>query len=146
MQLNLDDPKALPRLLLVEDDDIDAMAIERALERNNLEVDFERAVNGRDALTKLRARSGACLIVLDLKMPRMNGLQFLEELRNDESLHRCVVIVLTTSRAESDVDAAYAQHAAGYVVKELETHQLGHFVELVSNYLKTVLLPDPPRK
>lgn len=110
-------------ILLVEDDDGDAMAVERAFSAARVANPIIRAFDGLDALDLLRSRDrrglrSPFIVLLDVNMPRMNGHEFLYELRQDPELNRLIVFMLSTSRDEKDVRDAYAQHVAGYIVKE----------------------------
>jgi CheY-like chemotaxis protein len=113
----------LLHILLVDDDDVDVMNVQRAFKKNNILNPLFVARDGLEALEILR-RDGPDgipkerrLILLDLNMPRMNGLEFLRELRNDPELHSLTVIVLTTSDDERDKVEAYNLNVAGYIVK-----------------------------
>jgi CheY-like chemotaxis protein len=113
----------LLHILLVDDDDVDVMNVQRAFKKNNILNPLYVARDGLEALEILR-RDGPDgipkerrLILLDLNMPRMNGLEFLRELRNDPELHSLTVIVLTTSDDERDKVEAYNLNVAGYIVK-----------------------------
>ena len=107
-------------VVLVEDDDVDAMTVERAFSRLSAQVCTFRAKNGVDALLLLRSDKvdHPHVILLDLNMPKMNGLEFLQALRADSALRHEIVFVLTTSRNKKDVDACYALNVAGYFTKE----------------------------
>jgi CheY-like chemotaxis protein len=125
------EPKPL-NILLVEDDKVDVKNVERALRKNNITSPLFVAENGVEALRVLR--SGAVpaerrLILLDLNMPKMNGIEFLRELRADRELTRSTVIVLTTSNDERDKVAAYDLHVAGYLLKPVT---FASFVELIA--------------
>ena len=100
------------KVLLVEDDEIDQMAVKRAFKRAGIENEMIIANDGVEALEVLRGDGdedfGApYIILLDLNMPRMGGLEFLQELRQDPLLNRSIVFVLTTSDDETDIAAAY---------------------------------------
>lgn len=134
-------------IFVVDDDDIDAMGIERALLKLKLHNTLVRAVDGIDALEYLRGENGKnkiarpFIMLLDLNMPRMNGLELLEAMRGDPELSESVVIVLTTSASEKDMTEAYDNNVAGYIVKsELENSFLG-VLELINFYCKIVRLP-----
>ena len=92
-------------ILLVEDDEVDVMAVKRALKTLKIANPFFRAADGIEALEMLRGTGGKkqlpspYIVLLDLNMPRMDGLEFLDELRQDPALHRSVVFVMTTSAA-----------------------------------------------
>ena len=118
-------------LLLVEDDDVDAMTIQRSFKANRIGNPIIRAYDGLAALDMLRNGEipSPYVILLDIQMPRMNGLEFLEKIRADEALKHSVVFVLTTSKAEEDITAGYQQHIAGYFVKN-ESGE--NFIDLVN--------------
>lgn len=130
-------------LLVVDDDDIDAIAIERALRKLKLLNTVYRARDGLDALNLLR--SGAIpapyIILLDLNMPRMNGLEFLQALRNDPKLTHAVIFVLTTSKSDEDLVAAYREHVAGYVLKQHMDRDFLEVIGLIEHYWRLVELP-----
>lgn len=107
-------------ILLVEDDEVDVMNVRRAFEKSHISNPLFVAGNGVEALQMLRAGevpSERRLILLDLNMPRMNGIEFLRELRNDPELAKTPVVVLTTSNDDRDKVAAYNLNVAGYLVK-----------------------------
>lgn len=106
-------------VLLVDDDEVDAMVVKRAFRKRGIANAITVAKNGVDALQLLRDGSvpDPYLILLDLNMPRMNGLQFLEELRADPALAPAPVFVLSTSRAASDRSQALALEALAYISK-----------------------------
>ena len=132
-------------IVLVEDDDVDAMAFQRHVGRSSIPTQIHRAVDGVEALTLLRDRQlvsiHSTVIVLDLNMPRMNGQEFLAELRGDPQLKSFVVFVLTTSDAESDLRASYEKNVAGYVLKSGVGEKFEKMTELLSSYYKTVEFP-----
>jgi CheY-like chemotaxis protein len=130
-------------LFIVDDDDIDAIALERALRKLRLLNTVIRARDGREALELLRAGkvSSPYMILLDLNMPRMNGLEFLESLRTDPLLTHAVVFVLTTSKSDEDLVAAYRQHVAGYVFKQHMDRDFLEVVGLIEHYWRLVELP-----
>lgn len=113
----------LLNILLVDDDDVDVMNVQRAFKKNNILNPLYTAPNGLEALAVLRAEGSEAmprerrLVLLDLNMPRMNGLEFLRELRNDPELRALTVIVLTTSDDERDKVEAFNLNVAGYIVK-----------------------------
>lgn len=122
-------------ILLVDDDKVDIMAIRRAFRELRIANPVIEAHNGLDALALLRGEDGVqplsapCLILLDLNMPMMGGLEFLETLRNDSELKRNIVFVMTTSAAEEDLIRAYNFNVAGYILK----HKIGQtFIECVA--------------
>ena len=110
-------------ILLVEDDEVDAMAVQRAFSKHGIENPITVACDGVEALEYLRGENGKArfprpyLILLDLNMPRMNGIEFLQELRSDPKLRSSLVYVLTTSDDDRDKTAAYNNVVAGYILK-----------------------------
>ena len=121
-------------ILIVDDDQVDVRAIKRGLEKQKLVNPVFTAHDGVEALQILRGLGGheklprPYLILLDLNMPRMNGIEFLQELRDDAELTDSIVFVLTTSSSEEDQTAAYHEHIAGYLLKS----------EAGENFLKVV--------
>lgn len=135
-------------ILLVEDDDVDAEAIKRAFAKAKIVNPVVRARDGLEGLEMLRTRGAIAkpyIILLDLKMPRMNGLAFLEQIRIDDQLHDSVVFVLTTSRAETDVSAAYDKYVAGYIVKSQVGSSFSDLIGLLDHYWRLVELPRAAR-
>lgn len=112
-------PKPL-NILLVEDDEVDVMNVKRAFEKAHITNPLFVANNGLEALEKLRSRdipNYRRLILLDLNMPKMNGIEFLRELRKDPELCSLPVVVLTTSRMDQDRIESYQLNVAGYLLK-----------------------------
>ena len=134
-------------ILVVDDDDVDAEGVQRAVKAAKILNPISRARDGIEALDMLRGTNGKepiprpFLILLDLNMPRMNGIEFLDVLRRDEHLHRSVVIVLTTSQAERDKLAAYDKHVAGYVSKSKAGEDFTELIDMLDHYWRIVELP-----
>ena len=130
-------------LLIVEDDDIDATALKRALHKLKLLNPVYRAKDGLEAIELLRKGEIPMpyIILLDLNMPRMNGLEFLEELRSDPSLTHSIVFVLTTSKSDEDIIAAYREHVAGYLLKQRMDNDFLQVVSLLDHYWRIIELP-----
>jgi CheY-like chemotaxis protein len=135
-------------LLLVEDDEVDIQGLKRAFAKSRIGNPITVARDGIEALEFLRGENGRPklpkphLILLDLNMPRMNGLEFLEAIRADEDLKRSVVFMITTSKAEEDKTRAYAQHVAGYIVKQDPANTFLQAVALLEHYWKIVEFPE----
>ena len=122
----------MTNILLVDDDEIDVMNVRRAFEKAKIENPLFHAEDGLAALEMLRdgtVPKHRRLVLLDLNMPRMNGIEFLRELREDPELHGTAVVVLTTSDEERDRIEAYHFHVAGYLVKPV---RFLCFVELMT--------------
>ena len=130
-------------ILLVEDDDIDALSVMRAFSKLKIANPIVRAKDGIEALEILKNQEveHPYLILLDLNMPRMGGLELLNTLRHDPSLESSVVFVLTTSKDDQDKLAAYKQHIAGYIVKEKLDDGFEDLVKLLDHYWRLVELP-----
>lgn len=132
-------------ILLVDDDDIDAMAVERCVCKLKLSITIYRARNGLQALEMLRdgqTIKHPYIILLDLNMPIMGGVQFLHKLREDETLKRSIVFVLTTSSVDEDRVAAYNENVAGYIVKTDAKDGLNNIIKMLDCYSDIVLLPE----
>lgn len=131
-------------ILLVEDDQIDQMNVKRAFERNKIMNPLYIAENGLEALEMLRdgrVPDERRLILLDLNMPKMNGIEFLRSLRADERLKAIPVVVLTTSNDEQDKVNAYDLNVAGYLLKPVT---FTNFVELTAALNKYWTLVEMP--
>ena len=127
-------------ILLVDDDELDVMNVQRAFKKNKIANPLYVAGNGLEALEMLRGTGSRPpvpedrrLILLDLNMPRMGGIEFLREVRSDDSLRHITVVVLTTSDEERDKVDAYNLNVAGYIVKPVT---LGAFVEIMATLNK----------
>ncbi|MCA9694611.1 MAG: response regulator [Nannocystaceae bacterium] len=134
-------------VLLVEDDDLDVMNVKRAFAKNESDIAIERVPDGRAGLERLRAEgfdTRNLVILLDLNMPKMNGIEFLRELRADPELHRLPVIVLTTSDDERDKVDAYDLNVAGYVLKPVQFSAFVAVMDAVEQYWNLQEFPDPP--
>ena len=131
-------------ILLVEDDEIDVMNVHRAFKKNNIYNPLWVAGNGVEALALLRGDEiprERRLVLLDLNMPRMNGIEFLRELRADAELKAVPVVVLTTSDDERDRVEAYQLNVAGYILKPVT---LVNFVEAMATLNKYWTLVEMP--
>ena len=134
----------LLNILLVEDDQVDVMNVKRAVDRNRISNPLFVAGDGVEALEILR--SGQVpherrLVLLDLNMPRMNGIEFLRALRADEELHATPVVVLTTSDDERDKIDAYNLNVAGYLLKPVTFVNFVETRAALNKYWALVELP-----
>jgi len=132
-------PEKVIHILLVEDDDIDIMNVKRAFKKNNVQNPLMVAEDGLKALEMLKALKDnnqpiPKIILLDLNMPRMGGIEFLTELRKDEELKDISVFVMTTSSEETDIVDAYRLNVAGYIVKPLSIETFINAVSTLNNY------------
>jgi CheY-like chemotaxis protein len=134
-------------IVLVEDDDGDAKAVRRAFQKAKIANPFVRAVDGLDALDILRGANGKAkvaapyLLLVDLNMPRMGGIQLIRALRADEQLRQSIAFILTTSSSDDDKEAAYDLHVAGYIVKATAGQDFLNLADLVDCYWRIVELP-----
>jgi CheY-like chemotaxis protein len=120
-----------PSILLVEDDQMDVMNVQRELRRQNINVPIIHARNGREALKMLRGEGGEpkinrpSLAMLDINMPRMNGLELLEALRADPDFADLNVFIMTTSDLDTDRLKAQQLAVSGYIIKPLSFDTFG---------------------
>lgn len=135
-------------VLLVEDDDVDVKAVRRAFRKVKIANPLHVARDGLEALGMLRGEEGyehvprPYIIILDLNMPRMDGIEFLTELRRDPVHHDAVVFVMTTSKADEDRAASYDRNVAGYIVKSAVGEGFLKVTEMLDSYWRVVLLPS----
>ena len=131
-------------LLLVEDDDVDAEAIQRAFRQQRIASPFVLARDGVEALAMMRDRAALpypYIVLLDINLPRMNGFEFLEALRDDPDLGPAIVFVLTTSDRDEDKIAAYRHHVAGYILKSRAGVDFLEVVQMLKVYWRLVEFP-----
>jgi len=136
-------------ILLAEDDVLDVMNVRRAFSKNKILNPLFVAGNGLEALDMLRGAAGDLpsvplerrLILLDLNMPKMNGIEFLRELRADPALTLIPVVVLTTSGEDRDKVEAYQLGVSGYILKPVT---LAEFVETIAALSKYWMLSEVP--
>jgi CheY-like chemotaxis protein len=138
-------PERTLHLILVEDDDIDVMNVRRALERAHVTNPVFVAHNGIEGLELLRSNKvpkDRRLVLLDLNMPRMNGIEFLRELRKDPALRGTPVVVLTTSDDDRDKVQAYDLNVAGYLLKPVTFINFVDVMAALNKYWALVELPE----
>lgn len=127
------------RILLVEDDEVDIMNVQRAFRKNNIANPLVVANNGVEALRILREAIAKRneffkIVMLDLNMPKMGGIEFLKQVRADPVLKPLSVFVMTTSNEESDKRAAYDLNIAGYIIKPLSFDNFVHTISVLKHY------------
>ena len=128
------------RILMVEDDDDHAHLATRVLKRCDHVARLDRARNGVDALDYLKARSLETekelpeVVLLDLKLPKMGGLEFLREVQKDPVLACLAVIVITTSSTDQDRMEAYGAGANSYLVKPVDPLEFQHLFKILGEY------------
>jgi CheY-like chemotaxis protein len=131
-------------ILLVEDDQVDVLNVRRAFEKNKILNPLYVATNGAEALAMLREDQvprDRRLVLLDLNMPAMNGIEFLRELRADPDLRLTPVVVLTTSNDERDKVNAYGFNVAGYLVKPVTFPNFAEVMATLNKYWALVEMP-----
>ena len=136
-----------PTFLIVDDDDVAVMSIQRLMRQLGIQNSREVARNGVEALSLLkqsgeRRLARPYIILLDINMPQMNGIEFLDHVRRDPALSDSVVFMVTTSDAAADVRKAYQRSVAGYIVRSGATGAMRAALEMLSAYSKTVRLPE----
>ena len=139
-------PDRTLNLVLIEDDDIDVMNVKRALERAHVTNPLFVAHNGLEGLELLRSDKvpkDRRLVLLDLNMPKMNGIEFLRELRADSGLKATPVVVLTTSDDDRDKIQAYDLNVAGYLLKPVTFVNFVDVMAALNKYWALVELPTP---
>ncbi|MFV5689402.1 response regulator [Flavobacterium sp. LT1R49] len=126
----------LVNILLVEDDEVDVMNVKRAFSKNNIKNPLFVAGNGVEALEMLNDKIIPLpkIIILDINMPKMNGIEFLKALRENERLKNISVFVMTTSNEDSDKIKAYNLNVAGYILKPLSFEKFVVSVSTLNNF------------
>jgi CheY-like chemotaxis protein len=134
-------------ILMVEDDEIDIMNVRRAFKKNNVTNPLHITNNGIEALDYLKEINETAplkmpkIILLDLNMPKMGGIEFLRELRKMEHLKTISVFVMTTSNEDNDKVEAYNLNVAGYILKPLSMDQFMDVVSTLNSYWKLCEFP-----
>ena len=137
------DERALS-ILLVEDDEVDVMTVKRAFVKAKITNPVIVAQNGLEALELLRSQSVPAdrrVVLLDLNMPKMNGIEFLREVRKDPMLALITVIVLITSNEDRERVEAYELHVAGYLVKPVTFHNFADVMATLNKYWTLMEMP-----
>jgi len=131
-------------ILLVDDDEVDVMTVKRAFAKANIANKVFVATDGIEALRLLRADgipASRRLVLLDLNMPRMNGIEFLREIRADPALQSLTVVVLTTSNEDRDRVEAYQLNVAGYLLKPVTFHSFADVMSTLNKYWTLMEMP-----
>jgi len=130
--------------LLVDDDSVDAMTVKRAIRDLRVENPLVHRTDGEEALKYLRSEGNGlpCMILLDLNMPRMNGIEFLKVIKADGALKKIPVIVLTASKQENDKINSFDLSVAGYMAKPTDYTKLVETIRMIDLYWT---LSDLPR-
>ncbi|MCG7625360.1 response regulator [Epibacterium sp. Ofav1-8] len=134
------------KIILVEDDDGDAKAIHRAFKKARIANPLTRFKNGSDALAYLKGETDRqppqqFIVLSDINMPRMSGIELVEALRDDPALCRTLFFVLTTSDDERDISAAYSNNVAGYILKSRAGDMFIELMSVMDSFWRYVELP-----
>jgi CheY-like chemotaxis protein len=131
-------------ILLVEDDTVDVMTVKRALKDVQVTSELVAAGDGEQALAYLRDDGNAkpCVILLDLNMPKMNGIEFMRIIKADEVLQRIPIIVLTTSNSDQDISKSFELGAAGYMLKSVDYKKFIEIIKTIDLYWTLSKLPS----
>ena len=134
-------------ILHVEDDEFYQITLARALEKQKVINKIVVANDGQEALDILRGENGRdkiespCIVLLDLSMPKMDGLEFLDIVRNDEVLKNTYIIVLSSSKEDEQITEAYRHCIAGYVPKDQVGTNFSNITKLIDALYITVCIP-----
>jgi CheY-like chemotaxis protein len=129
-------------ILLVEDDEIDVKALKRAFEKLKIANPLVVARDGVEAWETLQTLSRPFLVITDINMPRMNGIELLRKIRQSEQLRDSIVFALTTSSDEQDKIDAYDLNVAGYMLKTDMGTSFTRAIELIDNFWRVVEFPE----
>jgi CheY-like chemotaxis protein len=147
MKILITEHQAPLTILLVDDDDGDARALQRGFQKAGVGNPIMRAVDGLEALDILRGTNGKTaimrpyILLVDLNMPRMNGIQLVKTLRETEDLPPLIIFILTTSKSDEDRVAAYELNVAGYITKEKIAQDFLSLTTLLGVYERIVEFP-----
>lgn len=133
-------------ILLVEDDEVDILSAHRAFKELDIPNPLVVMKNGEEALKMLRNKDAQLptLIILDLNMPKVNGLEFLKTYKRDARLRWIPSVVLTTSANLNDITKAFDHQVAGYIVKPLDFHEFKVAIQKIFDYWRLCELPEIP--
>jgi CheY-like chemotaxis protein len=140
------------KILLVEDDSIDVKAFQRAMSKLKINNPVQISRDGVEAWEYLQETVAndddetPSLVILDINMPRMNGLELLSKIRADDNLRHLIVFMLTTSNDEKDKFEAFDMNVAGYMLKSDMGNSFIRAVELIDSYWRVVEFPVPNYK
>jgi len=131
-------------ILLVEDDNVDVMTVKRALKDLKINNPLVSTTNGEEALEYLKNNDTKkpCIILLDLNMPKMNGIEFLKIAKADDTLKKIPVVVLTTSSQQQDIIDSFKLSVAGYIVKSVDYAEFTESIRTINLYWTLSKLPS----
>ncbi len=129
-------------ILIVEDDQVDVMTIKRAFKQVEAENDLHIESNGEEAIRYLNeVKELPGLIILDLNMPKMNGIEFLNIIRSNPKFKHLPVVVLTTSKEQQDKISTFNLNISGYMIKPVDFNQFKDMVKTIHHYWELSELP-----
>lgn len=143
MRRHLNEPRPTPLLLVCDDDEDDRLLIQTALGENRLKMDIHLVEDGEELLDYLLRRGKHSdlhtqrlpdLILLDLRMPKMDGLEVLSAIKNEEHLRYIPVVILTTSRLPEDITHSYQLGANSYIIKPVKYDLLVERLQAIMEY------------
>jgi CheY-like chemotaxis protein len=131
-------------ILLIEDDDVDVMTVNRALRDSEVTNQLVSMGDGEEAIEYLRDESTERpgIILLDLNMPKMDGTEFLKTVKADNTLKKIPVVILTTSNSDRDVIESFELGAAGYMVKSVDYEKFVETIRAIDQYWTLSKLPS----
>ncbi len=135
-------------VLQVDDSSFDRMMLSRAFKEGNLPYKLVSAKNGLEALELLRGSEnqvparGPCIILLDLNMPRMSGLSFLEELRGDPELKSSIVFAMSTSNHPEEIERCYEYGIAGFLDKDKVGSEYEQLISMIDKFINIIVFPN----
>ena len=131
-------------ILLVEDDEADILHFQRLCKKSGIKATISISTTGDEALERLRAKAKLegrrQLIVTDLNMPGLSGHELIKEIRDDRQLASSVIFVVSSSDMQDDIEKAYDQHIAGYIIKDQSGERLEAGVAMLHNFIEAVTL------
>ena len=133
------------RILLVEDNEGDVVLTMQALKKANVTNGINVAMDGDEAMKYLRkeGRFGNAetpdLILLDINLPKLDGMEVLAEIKNDENLKSIPVVMLTTSDSENDIVASYNNHANCYITKPVDFRKFIEVIQAIKDFWITIV-------
>lgn len=135
-------------IMLVDDDRIDIMTMQRIFKEQDIKNPLYVAHNGKEAIDFLTGNNGQKklnplpkIILLDINMPKMNGIEFLAQLRSHVELKPIHVFILTTSDDKNDINAAHEFNVAGYLVKSIDTAEFSKKIAALKQYWSIIEMP-----
>lgn len=133
-------------ILLIEDDSADVLIIKKALNELHIQNELIQKDNGKEGLEYLKNSHNSlpCIIFLDLNMPRMNGIEFLKIIKNEDNLKQIPVVAITTSQNNEDIAACFKNGIAGYIVKPVDYKKFVKAVRIVDLYWMLSQMPSEP--